>query len=105
MISFSSVVKRYPGGQEALKGVSFAIEAGEFAFIAGHCHQPGIDFVRRHEHPGCRFVQFALGERKGRSGTQELGTVRSFLAICTSLERFKVHARETGDQTTVGKCH
>ncbi len=36
MISFSSVVKRYPGGQEALKGVSFAIEAGEFAFIAGH---------------------------------------------------------------------
>jgi cell division transport system ATP-binding protein len=35
LISFSSVVKRYPGGQEALKGVSFAIEAGEFAFIAG----------------------------------------------------------------------
>ncbi|HEY8070030.1 MAG TPA: ATP-binding cassette domain-containing protein [Burkholderiales bacterium] len=36
MISFSGVVKRYPGGQEALKGVSFAIEQGEFAFIAGH---------------------------------------------------------------------
>ncbi|HUN67977.1 MAG TPA: cell division ATP-binding protein FtsE [Burkholderiales bacterium] len=36
MISFSSVVKRYPGGQEALKGVSFGIEPGEFAFIAGH---------------------------------------------------------------------
>ncbi len=36
MISFSGVVKRYPGGQEALQGVSFSIEPGEFAFIAGH---------------------------------------------------------------------
>ena len=36
LISFSSVVKRYPGGQEGLKGVSFAIEAGQFAFVAGH---------------------------------------------------------------------
>lgn len=36
MISFSSVSKRYPGGQEALKSVSFTIAQGEFAFIAGH---------------------------------------------------------------------
>ena len=36
LISFSSVVKRYPGGQEGLKGVSFAIEGGQFAFVAGH---------------------------------------------------------------------
>lgn len=36
MISFSSVSKRYPGGQEALKSVSFSIAQGEFAFIAGH---------------------------------------------------------------------
>ena len=36
MISFSGVVKRYPGGQEGLKGVSFSIEAGAFAFVAGH---------------------------------------------------------------------
>ena len=36
MISFSAVAKRYPGGQEALKGVSFGIAQGEFAFIAGH---------------------------------------------------------------------
>jgi len=36
LISFSAVVKRYPGGQEGLKGVSFSIEAGEFAFVAGH---------------------------------------------------------------------
>jgi cell division transport system ATP-binding protein len=36
LISFSSVSKRYPGGQEALKSVSFSIAQGEFAFIAGH---------------------------------------------------------------------
>jgi len=36
LISFSSVSKRYPGGQEALRSASFAIEQGEFAFIAGH---------------------------------------------------------------------
>ncbi|MSQ49451.1 MAG: cell division ATP-binding protein FtsE [Betaproteobacteria bacterium] len=36
MISFSSVFKRYPGGQEGLKGVSFTIEPGQFVFVAGH---------------------------------------------------------------------
>ena len=36
LISFSGVIKRYPGGQEGLKGVSFTIDAGEFAFVAGH---------------------------------------------------------------------
>ena len=36
MISFSGVAKRYPGGQEALKAVSFTIEPGEFVFVAGH---------------------------------------------------------------------
>ena len=35
MVSFSAVAKRYPGGQEALKGVSFSLEAGELAFITG----------------------------------------------------------------------
>ena len=36
MISFSAVSKRYAGGQEALRGVSFALEAGEFTFLTGH---------------------------------------------------------------------
>ncbi len=36
MISFSAVSKRYAGGQEALRGVTFALEAGEFAFVTGH---------------------------------------------------------------------
>ena len=35
MISFSDVSKRYPGGGEALRGVSFTLESGEFAFVTG----------------------------------------------------------------------
>jgi cell division transport system ATP-binding protein len=35
LVSFSAVAKRYPGGQEALKDVSFALEAGELAFLTG----------------------------------------------------------------------
>ena len=35
MISFSAVSKRYPGGLEALRGVSFAIDTGELAFVTG----------------------------------------------------------------------
>src|SRR5262249_44293961 len=35
-ISFSQVSKRYPGGFEALKHVSFDIEAGEMVFLSGH---------------------------------------------------------------------
>ncbi|MCC7486541.1 MAG: ATP-binding cassette domain-containing protein [Burkholderiales bacterium] len=35
MISFSRVTKRYPGGHEALSGVSLAIEAGELVFVTG----------------------------------------------------------------------
>jgi cell division transport system ATP-binding protein len=35
LVSFSAVAKRYPGGQEALKSVTFGIESGELAFITG----------------------------------------------------------------------
>ena len=35
MVSFSAVAKRYPGGQEALKDVSFALDSGELAFLTG----------------------------------------------------------------------
>ena len=36
MISFSNVSKRYPGGHEALKRVSFTVEASEMCFVTGH---------------------------------------------------------------------
>jgi cell division transport system ATP-binding protein len=36
VIKFDGVTKRYPGGFEALKNVSFEIAQGELAFITGH---------------------------------------------------------------------
>ena len=36
MINFSNIFKRYPGGFEALKGVSLAIEKGEMVAVTGH---------------------------------------------------------------------
>ena len=35
MIVFENVAKRYPNGREALAGVSFAIQPGEFVFLTG----------------------------------------------------------------------
>ena len=35
MVSFSAVAKRYPGGYQALREVSFSIAAGELAFLVG----------------------------------------------------------------------
>lgn len=36
MISVNAVCKRYPEGLEALRNVSFSIDAGELVFITGH---------------------------------------------------------------------
>lgn len=36
MIYFDNVSKRYPGGVEALSGVSFTLDAGEMAYLTGH---------------------------------------------------------------------
>ena len=36
MIEFSAVHKRYPGGYEALRGVSFTVADAELLFITGH---------------------------------------------------------------------
>jgi cell division transport system ATP-binding protein len=35
MISFSAVTKRYPGGHEALKELTFSVETGEMVFVTG----------------------------------------------------------------------
>ena len=36
MIAFDGVSKRYPGGHDGLKNVSFHLERGEMAFLTGH---------------------------------------------------------------------
>ncbi len=36
MIRFTNIFKRYPGGYDALKNVTFELERGEMAFVTGH---------------------------------------------------------------------
>ncbi len=36
MISFSAVSKRFPGGKDALRGLTFAVDDGELLFVTGH---------------------------------------------------------------------
>ena len=36
MIQFENVTKRFPGGQEALSGLTLSIDKGEMAFVTGH---------------------------------------------------------------------
>ncbi len=36
MIKFNQVYKRYPGGQEVLKNLSFEVAEGEMAYLTGH---------------------------------------------------------------------
>ncbi|MDX1593141.1 MAG: cell division ATP-binding protein FtsE [Gammaproteobacteria bacterium] len=36
MIQFEGVHKHYPGGHEALKGITFGVERGELVFLTGH---------------------------------------------------------------------
>ena len=36
MIQLEDVTKRFPGGQEALSGLSLSIDKGEMLFVTGH---------------------------------------------------------------------
>ncbi len=36
MIQIENVVKRFPGGQEALKGLTLSVDTGEMVFVTGH---------------------------------------------------------------------
>ena len=36
MIQLDNVTKRYPGGQEALSGLSLSVDKGEMLFVTGH---------------------------------------------------------------------
>ena len=36
MIQFENVTRRFPGGQEALSGLSLTVDTGEMVFVTGH---------------------------------------------------------------------
>lgn len=72
MVRFDRVSKRYPGGKEALSGVSFELDRGEFAFLTGHSgagKSTLLKLMMQMEHPsrGQVFVD-GLNLGKLRSG-------------------------------------
>lgn len=72
MVRFDRVSKRYPGGKEALSGISFELERGEFAFLTGHSgagKSTLLKLMMQMEHPsrGQVFVD-GLNLGKLRSG-------------------------------------
>lgn len=72
MVRFDRVSKRYPGGREALSGVSFELDRGEFAFLTGHSgagKSTLLKLMMQMEHPsrGQVFVD-GLNLGKLRSG-------------------------------------
>ena len=36
MIQFENVTKRFPGGQEAVSGLTLSVDKGEMVFVTGH---------------------------------------------------------------------
>jgi cell division transport system ATP-binding protein len=71
MISFDNVAKRYPNGREALAGVTFTIQPGEFVFLTGRSGAGKSSVLKL----------IALLERPSRGtvtvGGQNTGTIKS----------------------------
>ena len=68
MISFNQVHKRYPGGYEALKGVTFDIDEGEMVFVTGHSGAGKSTLLKLdRRHRASQFRQRAAGERCGEA--------------------------------------
>ena len=76
MIQFSAVAKRYPGGLEALRGITAEVAAGEIVAVTGHSGAGKSTFLK-----------LAAGIERATSGTvvvngQNLGTLgESALAV------------------------
>ena len=62
LVSFSAVAKRYPGGQEALRDVSFSVEAGELVVHHRPLGRRQVDAAQAD--PGHRAPDRRLGDRQ-----------------------------------------
>ena len=74
LLKFDNVSKRYPGGQAALRELSFAVEPGEMLFVTGHSGAGKSTLLRAHppertpdpRHRAGRRAQPAPGPRPRR---------------------------------------
>ena len=82
-IRFDSVAKRYPGGQDALRELSFTIEPAEMVFVTGHSGAGKSSMLRliaAMDLPTRGLVQ-VLGENLGRLGRRAIPAFRRRLGL------------------------
>lgn len=78
MIRFDNVCKRYPGGHDALQGVSFHLHTGAMAFLTGHSgagKSTLLKLIALLEHP-TRGQLFLDGENLSRTPKRRIPYVR-----------------------------
>ncbi len=95
MIRFDKVGKRYPGGREALQGVSFHLAAGEMAFLTGHSgagKSTLLKLIALLERPSYGQV-FVNGRNVSRAGRRRIPYLRRDIGLI-----FQDH-RLLGDRT------
>jgi cell division transport system ATP-binding protein len=83
MIQFSHVFKRYPGGYDALKNISFTLGAGEMAFLTGHSgagKSTLLKLIAAIEQPSAGRVR-VFGEDLGKLGQRALPFLRRQLGL------------------------
>jgi len=83
MISFDNVAKRYPNGREALAGVSFQIQPGEFVFLTGRSgagKSSVLKLIALLERPSRGTVTVA-GQNTGRLKTGRIPAFRRAIGV------------------------
>ena len=77
MIVASNLCKRYPGGYEAIRDISFQIETGEMVFITGHSGAGRARGGRRVRHRLSRDQVFRRRPQGGCQPALDIGAVKA----------------------------
>lgn len=102
MIEFSNVSKRYEGGHEALRDVSFAVGRNELVFVTGHSGAGKSTLLRliaRMEIP-TRGQVIISGRNLSKLGRRELPSLRRSLGVVFQDNRF-LHDRSLIDNVAL----
>jgi cell division transport system ATP-binding protein len=83
MITFDNVAKRYPNGREALAGVTFTIQPGEFVFLTGRSgagKSSVLKLIALHERPS-RGTVTVSGQNTGKIKAGRIPAFRRAIGV------------------------